>query len=33
VITGVSQQQRSGRALAFRSQLGPISVSDLSVVE
>ena len=33
IITAVSQQQSSGRALAFRSQLGPVSVSDLSVVE
>jgi hypothetical protein len=32
MITGVSQQQSSGRTLAFRSQLGPVSLSDLSVV-
>jgi hypothetical protein len=32
VITGVSQQQSSGRTLAFRSQLGHVSVSDLAVV-
>ena len=33
VITGVSQQQSSERTLTFRSQLGPVTVSDLTVVE
>lgn len=33
VITGVSQQQSSGRTLTFRSQLGLVTASDLNVVK
>lgn len=32
MITGVSQQQSSDRTLAFRSQLGAVTIADLQVV-
>lgn len=32
MIAGVSQQQSSDRSLAFRSQLGAVTIADLQVV-